>query len=52
MRVLGRIGKDFIGVVLIDFFYKYISNYISDYLLCLYEVNQYRKGIKFSVLRF
>lgn len=40
-------GKNSTGVVLIDFLYKHISNYTSDHLLCLHEVNEYTKGIKF-----
>lgn len=40
-------GKNSTGVVLIDFLYTHISNYTSDHLLCLHEVNEYTKGIKF-----
>lgn len=39
------------GGVLIDFLYKHISNYASDHLLRLHEVNEYTKGIKFRVYR-
>lgn len=39
--------KNSTGVVLIDFLYKHISNYTSDHLFCLHEVNEYTKGIKF-----
>lgn len=42
-------GKNSTRVVLIDFLYKHISNYTSDHLLCLHEVNEYTKGIKFRV---